>query len=111
MRPRSFFIILAAVSVLVCGSVAVVRGQFNPPIYGQVISQSRGPVAGITVSLVHPTLGRSTPVFTQQNGSYFFANVPPGQTYYIEAYWGNTLLYRGVVNYYGGSVAFNIPLP
>ena len=90
---------------------ASVRAQSGPPIYGQVISQSRGPVAGITVSLIHPTLGRSTPVFSQQNGYYFFSNVPAGQTYYIEAYWGNNLLYRGVVNYWGGSVLFNIPLP
>lgn len=84
--------------------------QTGPPIYGQVISATRGPVAGVTVSLLHPNFGRSTPVFSQQNGAYFFSNVPPGQ-YYIEAYWGNTLLYRGVVNYIGGSMPFNIPLP
>jgi|ERR1700730_71493 len=84
--------------------------QTGPPIYGQVISATRGPLAGVTVSLLHPNFGRSTPVFSQGNGAYFFSNVPPGQ-YYIEAYWGNTLLYRGVVNYMGGSVPFNITLP
>ena len=89
---------------------AGMRAQTGPPIYGQVISATRGPVAGVTVSLLHPSFGRSTPVFSQGNGAYFFSNVPPGQ-YYIEAYWGNTLLYRGVVNYMGGSMAFNISLP
>jgi hypothetical protein len=106
MKSRLFISLLAALIAL-----AGIRAQTTPPIYGQVISQSRGPVAGITVSLIHPTLGRSTPVFSQPNGYYFFSNVPMGQTYYIEAYWGNTLLYRGVVNYVGGSVVFNIPLP
>ena len=106
MKAR-LFILLTAFAIA-CGDV---RSQTGPPIYGQVISQSRGPVAGITVSLLHPTLGRSTPVFSQQNGYYFFSNVPAGQTYYIEAYWGNQLLYRGVLNYYGGSMPFNIGLP
>jgi len=105
MNSRVF--VLVIVAVIACGGM---RAQTGPPIYGQVISQSRGPVGGLTVSLVHPTFGRSTPVFSQANGAYFFSNVPPGQ-YYVEAYWGNTLLYRGVVNYIGGSLAVNIPLP
>jgi hypothetical protein len=98
---------------LVAGGIACasVPAQTGPPIYGQVVSQTRGPLSGITVSLVHPTLGRSTPVFSQSNGYYFFASVPSGQTYYIEAYWGSNLLYRGTVNYLGGSIPYNIPLP
>jgi carboxypeptidase family protein len=106
MRSRLFIFLIAAITAF-----GAVRAQTGPPIYGQVISQSRGPVAGITVSLVHPTLGRSTPVFSQPNGYYFFSNVPVGQTYYVEAYWGNTLLFRGTVSYGGGSVPYNIPLP
>ena len=92
-----------------CGSA---RAQAGPPIYGTVVSQTRGgPVGGITVSLVHPTLGRNVPAFTQANGYYFFTNVPPGQTYYIEAYSGNKLLYRGTVDYTGGSISHDIHLP
>jgi hypothetical protein len=106
MKSR-ILISIAAVTLAFAGA----RAQTGPAIYGQVISQSRGPVAGITVSLMNPTYGRSTPVFSQQNGFYSFVNVPPGQSYYIEAYWGTTLLYRGLVNYGGGSVPFNIPLP
>jgi hypothetical protein len=51
-------------------------------------------------------------VFTGPTGGYFFANVPPQmQPYYIEAYWGNQLLYRGVLSYAGAPVRFDIPLP
>lgn len=83
-----------------------------PPISGFVRSAQFGPVAGATVSLVHPVIGRSSPVFTGPTGGYFFANVPPQmQPYYIEAYWGNQLLYRGVLNYGGAPVRFDIPLP
>jgi|SRR5436190_1385754 len=107
MNPR-LCIFLVAMAVTVCGSA---RAQTGPPIHGQVVSQTRGPISGVTVSLVHPTLGRNTPAFSQANGYYFFTNVPPGQTYYIEAYWGDKLLYRGTVNYGGGSVTYNISLP
>jgi hypothetical protein len=107
---RRIFICLVLIIITI--DCSEIRSQIGPPIYGTVVSQSRqAPIGGVTVSLVSPTLGRSTPVFTQPNGSYFFTNVPAGQSYYIEAYWGNTLLYRGVVNYWGGSVAFNIVLP
>jgi Carboxypeptidase regulatory-like domain len=107
MNRLLLIFVVAVMLVMSCGSA---RAQIGAPIYGAVVSQSRGPVGGITVSLVHPTLGRSRPVFSQPNGYYFFPNVPPGQ-YYIEAYWGNELLYRGTVNYVGGSISYNIPLP
>jgi hypothetical protein len=104
-------LLILLVAMMMLTAWCTTRAQTGPPIYGQVISQSRGPIAGITISLLHPTLGRSIPVFSQPNGYYFFTNVPPGQTYYIEAYWGNNLLYRGTVNYGGGSIPYNIPLP
>jgi len=84
----------------------------TPPIYGVVISGQRGPVGGVTVSLVHPVIGRSAPSFSAPNGAYFFGNVPPqAQPFYIEAYWGNQLLFRGQLSYQGTPVQFNIPLP
>jgi hypothetical protein len=83
-----------------------------PPISGVVVSAQHGPISGVTVSLVHPVIGRSSPAFTGPNGYYFFNNVPPqSQPYYIEAYWGNQLLFRGVLSYAGPPVQFNIPLP
>lgn len=83
-----------------------------PPVSGFVHSAQFGPVAGVTVSLVHPIIGRSSPVFTGPTGGYFFSNVPPQMhPYYIEAYWGNQLLYRGVLTYGGSPVRFDVPLP
>jgi hypothetical protein len=108
MNLRLFTFVVAITLITPCGNP---RAQAAPPIQGTVFSNSRGPISGVTVSLVHPTLGRTTPAFTQAGGYYFFTNVPPGQTYYIEAYWGNQLLYRGTVNYGGGSITYNIPLP
>jgi hypothetical protein len=92
---------------------AVTSAQLPPPpISGFVHSAQFGPVAGVTVSLVHPMIGRSSPVFTGPTGGYFFSNVPvQSQPYYIEAYWGNQLLYRGILAYVGAPVRLDIPLP
>ena len=81
----------------------------RPPIFGQVISLQRGLIAGVTVSLVHPVAGRSQPATSGQNGFYSFGNVPPQATpYFLEAYWGNQLLFRQQVLYQGGSVQCDI---
>jgi hypothetical protein len=83
-----------------------------PPISGYVTSAQFGPVVGATVSLVHPAIGRSSPAFTGQTGGYFFTNIPPrADPFYIEAYWGNQLLFRGQLYYQGSPVQYNISLP
>ena len=108
MNPLKFLLFLATVAL----ALDTARAQATPPIYGVVSSSQRGPVAGVTVSLVHPVIGRSAPAFSGPNGAYFFGNVPPqSQPYYIEAYWGNQLLFRGQLHYQGTPVQFNIPLP
>jgi hypothetical protein len=62
--------------------------------------------------LVHQVLGRGAPVFSGPGGNYGFYNVPPRQEpYYIEAYWGQQLLFRSMLYYKGGSVRFDIRLP
>jgi hypothetical protein len=49
----------------------------------------------ITVYLVHPTMGRSQPRLTDQNGYFCFDDVPRvADSYYLEVYWGKTLMYR-----------------
>lgn len=104
-------IILVAMAMAACSSARAQTGPTGPPIYGTVSSKARGPISGVSVSLVNPTLGRNPPAFTDAKGYYFFTNVPPGQTYYIEAYWGKKLLYREKLDYQGGSVPHNISLP
>src|SRR5215212_7612449 len=62
---------------------------------GYVKDQEFQPLRGVTTYLVHPTKGRSQPVFTDASGYYAFPNVPPApDSYYIEVYWGRNLLYR-----------------
>jgi hypothetical protein len=83
-----------------------------PAVWGTVYSYQTGALPGVTVSLAHPLIGRSVPSVTNMQGLYSFSNVPPQQQpYYIEAYWGNALIYRGVVSYQGGSIRFDIALP
>jgi hypothetical protein len=104
--------IAAFVIVSLLGLTGAPAQMPSPPVSGIVASAQHGPIAGVTVSLVHPGIGRSSPAFTAPNGYYFFKNVSPqSQPYYIEAYWGNQLLFRGVLNYTGSPVQFNIPLP
>jgi hypothetical protein len=68
-------------------------------IDGYVKDQQFQPLRGVTTYLVHPTKGRSQPVFTDANGYYAFSSVPLAlDSYYIEVYWGRNLLYRVSVN-------------
>lgn len=62
------------------------------------VTRQNAPVPGVTVSLVHPAVGRSSPSVTNPLGYYYFVNVPLRQDpYYIEVYWGTQLLFRNVV--------------
>src|ERR1700730_9464904 len=57
------------------------------------------PVPGVTVSLVHPVVGRSSPSVTNPTGYYYFANVPlRPEPYFMEVYWGTQLLFRNTVD-------------
>lgn len=105
-------IVAVFVSVFLLGLTEASAQAPPPPISGVVVSAQSGPVTGVTVSLVHPVMGRSSPAFSGANGYYYFTNVPPqSQPFYIEAYWGNQLLFRSVLSYTGPPVQFNIPLP
>jgi len=110
---RRYFIFVFALLVFAVPGRVWAQAPAGPPISGIVFRQSQNkPIGGVTVSLVHPVLGRGKPSFSAPNGYYYFANVPPRpEPYYIEAYWGSRLIYRGTVLYRGGSVQFNIPLP
>ena len=109
---KRFIIIFAITAMSVVGTGTPRAQGIAPPVSGVVISNQRGPLGGVTVSLVHPVVGRSAPSFSAPNGTYYFTGVPPqAQPYFIEAYWGNQLLFRGQVLYQGWPVQFNIPLP
>jgi hypothetical protein len=69
-------------------------------VQGGFCSQAQGnsPAPGLLVSLVHPQFGRSAPVFTDNYGNFFMANIPMSPVpYYIEVYWGSNLIYRSMI--------------
>jgi hypothetical protein len=65
------------------------------PVQGQVRNGAGYPIPGLTVSLVHPVVGRSYPSLTNEYGVFSFSNVPArSDPYYLEIYWGSTLVFR-----------------
>ncbi len=69
---------------------------------GAVVNQSKTPIPGVTVSLVHPQVGRGFPTTTNSSGRFFFPSVPRVDTpYYLEIYWGSQLIYRNLVKVVG----------
>ena len=69
-------------------------------LQGNICSQAQNgaPVPGLLISLVHPVLGRSAPVFTDNYGNFQMENIPKNNMpYYFEVYWGQRLIYRNTV--------------
>jgi len=65
-------------------------------VKGQLISKNTNyPAPGLTVSLIHPNLGRSAPAVSDGNGVFTFYGIPLMQTqYFLEVYWGRQLIFR-----------------
>lgn len=68
-------------------------------ISGEIKTRSNQPIPGLTVSLVHPVLGRiSLSSISDAAGRFFIDNVPlRSDPYYLEIYWGRTLRFRNTV--------------
>ncbi|MGH6754446.1 MAG: carboxypeptidase-like regulatory domain-containing protein [Solimonas sp.] len=100
--------LLAAVCLLASLLPATGMAQYMGSVQGSFCSaQNNQPAPGLTVSLVHPMLGRSAPTFTNQFGQFFIPNVPlRNDPYYLEVYWGQALIYRDMVGVNG-----NVMLP
>jgi hypothetical protein len=64
-------------------------------VTGIVKNQRNYAIPGLTVYLVHPEVGRSSPSITDNFGRFHFYNVPlRNSPYYIEIYWGRDLVFR-----------------
>ncbi len=64
-------------------------------VTGKVEDSNGMPIPGLTVSLVHPEVGRSYPSETDSRGRFSFSEVPVrDDPYYIEVYWKGQLMYR-----------------
>jgi hypothetical protein len=65
---------------------------------GYVKDAASAPIPGLSVYLVHPSVGRSYPRITDSTGHFVFHDVPYApDPYYLEVYWGKTLMYRASV--------------
>jgi hypothetical protein len=88
---RSF--VLAVSLILALSLNAVAQRPNDAAVAGAVVDRQGRPAPGLTVFLVAQQ-GRSAPSTTDRYGRFFFANIPPGQIYYLEIYWGRDLMYR-----------------
>lgn len=60
------------------------------------------PIPGLKVSLIHPVLGRSAASFTDALGRYSILGLPlRPEPYYLEVYWGASLVFRAPVQVNG----------
>jgi hypothetical protein len=91
---KNLFILFAIITAL-CVSYNDSYAQMVP-VQGTIVQAGTNqPVPGLTVSLIHPALGRSVPAITNQFGQYFFYNIPlRPDPYYLEVYWGMQLIFR-----------------
>jgi hypothetical protein len=90
---------IAVVASLIYCSLGIAHAQMMPTAYvdGYVMRSGQN-MPGLTVSLVHPMVGRSSPSYTDAYGHYYFSNVPlQPDAYYLEVYWGTQLLFRNTI--------------
>jgi hypothetical protein len=104
--------LIASLTLALAVALLTVGPAAASTVQGRVVYQNGAPIPGITVYLVHPSAGRSTPVTTDSDGRFLIPNVPPQQTpFYVEVYWGRTLKYRKALNVTAPRVAIpDIPL-
>jgi hypothetical protein len=99
-QSRALRLTLAILAVLLFASPF--RAQAQGFVQGSVVSAAGAPIPGLTASLAHPIVGRSSPSITSRDGIYVFFNVPIRQDpYYLEIYWGQTLMYRQPIHVLG----------
>ena len=71
---------LLACAIALCWLTEVASAQtFRGGIQGTVIDQGGAAVPGATVTVTSPNTGLSRTVQTDQNGNYFFSELPIGQ--------------------------------
>ena len=98
MRQMIGVFLLLALWLSTAIAPAASARQVTRAVDGEVVDSSHRPLTGVTVYLAHPTAGRSYPRFTDANGYFVFYDVPYAtDPFYLELYWGRTLVYRAAV--------------
>src|SRR5437762_2964599 len=85
-------------SVMLGGLVAGVTSVHAETLTGQVLDQNSRPISGLIVYLVHPdpSVGRSIALVTDISGRFSFSSIPVPGNYYLQVYWGRTLVYQNI---------------
>jgi len=98
MTRKRISLIIAAVLLVYFLIPMHAEAQPRVTISGTVTNKYNQPVPGVTVSLLHPQLGRSSSSITDSYGRYAIYGIPIHPVpYYIEVYWGSQLIYRSSV--------------
>jgi hypothetical protein len=94
-RQAAFMAMLLAIAIAGAFFATPSQAQ-NVSVQGLIVSRSNNtPVPGMTVFLLHPVLGRSAPSITDEHGRFGWSSIPVrSESYFLEAYWGATLMYR-----------------
>jgi hypothetical protein len=92
---KSIMIISLMLLITLVGGVTSSFAQFGS-VQGVILKAPyQQPIPGLTVSLVHPVLGRSALSFTDALGRFAIMGIPlRPEPYYLEVYWGGSLIYR-----------------
>ena len=103
MITRKAISLIIPIVLFVCFLIPInVGAQNEAAVFGTVTNRYNQPVPGVTVSLLHPQLGRSSPSVTDSYGRYSIYSIPTHSVpYYIEVYWGSQLIYRTSVQVQG----------
>jgi len=90
MKKNLWLVLLGMLVVCLSATAQRPRGA---AVTGVVVDRQERPAPGLAVFLVGPQ-GRSAPRTTDRYGKFLFTDVPSGQGYFIEVYWGRDLMYR-----------------
>lgn len=108
MRASSVVVKLTCAAILACSVTWLclpVTPAYADSLAGTVQTADGTPIPGLAVYLVHPFVGRSSRIVTDQAGQFRLRNVPRlSEPYYLEIYWGTDLVYRVQQQVYGDVV-------
>jgi len=84
--------------LLACLSLVAATAPAQAVVSGAVVNASNHGIPGLSVYLVHSVAGRSSRTITDDYGRFFVKNVPiRNDRYYLEVWWGKTLMARRAI--------------
>ena len=90
---KKHFSLVLLLVIVICLTAAAQRQGGGVAVSGLVVDRQERPAPGLAVFLVCQQ-GKNGPSITDRYGHFLFTNIPSGQSYFIEVYWGRDLMYR-----------------